>query len=44
MVTKEAKGRSAADGAKLYVVEERKFVKKIKIVHKSQWKQQEGKK
>jgi hypothetical protein len=36
MVTKEEKRRSTADRAKLYVVEERKCMKEIKTVQKSQ--------
>jgi hypothetical protein len=34
MVTKEEKGRSTADSAKLYVGEERKIVKKRKMLQK----------
>jgi hypothetical protein len=34
MITKEEKGRSTEDRAKLYEVEERQFVKERKIVQK----------
>ena len=44
MVTKEEKGGSTEDRANLYEVEERRFVKKRKIVQKGQRRQQEGKK